>query len=232
MKRYYGGYLSRWRVGERLQAVYGDEPRRIVGALVLCDAGVSVSDYCASHVSVAAATAPDVDLAAAHRVSPLVEPTDVLLSWAERPPPLRSHLGEHTWTSTLERALLEAVDADALSTVQLEVAAQALHLGLAGRADRVLACARDLGADRALRKLRSLATAMRRRRCDAAALVADGLLSPCYSSLAEPPEGLATDDWVIIDDPLQDVSRASALDHVNRVAWIDYPEHTIDEVLY
>ncbi len=235
MERTYGAQLLGWRVGERLAAVYGDAPRRITGGLVLCDAGVSVSDYCASHVFVAAAVAADPRLAVEHQLFTTVEPIESLLAYAEQPPSLRAHLGDDTWVSTLERATLEAVDAAHLPSLQVELAAHALNLGLAGDAAGIVAVADDLGWHRALRKLRSLVAVMWARRPANHDGVPEALLHPRYRRLAEPPARAETADWVVIDDPMReigDISEASELDATHRVAWIEQPACTVDVVRY
>lgn len=232
MARPCGGHLTTANVAERLDAVFGEQPRRIYGALVLADAGASITECSAAVLRVAAAVAPDPGVAAAHKVRAVVEPESTLLAWSEQPPLLRPYIGECTWLSTLERAALEAVDANDVSMFPLEVAAKALSWGLAGSPDRIVAAAAELGRDRSLRMLRSLAAALRNRRGTRPVPTPEGMLHPDYDTLVLPSTHQAAGEWVVIDDLETDGADLTFYDDANRVAWRDEPERTIDNVLY
>lgn len=232
MNRPCGGHLTGWNVAARLDAVFGDEPRRIHGALVLADAGASVTEYSAATLRVAAAVAPDADVAAAHRVLPRVEPADTLLRWAEQPPALREHVGERTWLSTLERAVLEAVDVKDISGLSLEIAARALTWKLAGSSERIHAAADELGWDQALRKLRSLATIMHQLRYEYPVPIPNGMLHPEYEPLTQPPARTLTGGWAVIDDFDIDTDSFYGHDYDNRVTWVEEPEMILDNILH
>lgn len=231
MERLYGNQLATDGLAERLDAVFGDEPRRIFGAVVLADAGASITECSTARLRVASPVLPDLELAATHSIRPRQESLGTLSLWAERPSVLLPYLGERTWVSTLERAVLEAVDAQDVSMLPLEIAAKALSWGVAGTADRIIACADALGLERALRMLRSLARALKDRRGLAPVPTPEGMLYPLYDLLAESPRRPSTADWVLIDD-LDSVDRGITLrDYDNRVVWVDHPQHTIDSVL-
>lgn len=216
----------------RLDAVYGREPRRIYGALVLADAGASVTEYSGAVLRVAAAVAPDADIAAAHGVFPRVEPADTLLRWADQPRLLAEYIGERTWLSTLERAVLEAVDLKDISGLSLEIAARALTWRLAGSVHRIHAAAEELGWDQALRKLRSLAAAMHQLRFEHPVSLPNGMLHPEYEPLTEPPARTLSGGWAVIDDFEIDTNRFHEHDYDNRVTWVEEPEMVLDNVLH
>ena len=159
-------------------------------------------------------------------VHPYEESTETLLVGA-------TQLHGSTWVSSPERALLECLRSSDNVCDGDTAAAVVLYTGRAGSPSRVVELAEQLGWDRPLRRLASLATRMNNCR-GVFTPVPEGFLPASQRPLLDVPPARAGAEWISLMPYRHDWVRGDPAfrDDQYRVLWWDHPHDFLEDLLY
>ena len=208
---------------DRLQSLYGETPHRISHLTAMSMADVAVKSGFALSVS---GPPVDPDVARELKVIHREESNDTLTVGADL-------WKGATWVSLPERALLECLHADDMLPNGEAVAAQVLFQGQAVDPGIVMSLAQQMGWDKPLRRLGSIATRMDNCR-DVFRLMPDGFLhdnQEIFLEVDEAPDA----DWICVIPTRHDPppNGDAFRDEKYRVIWCwIHPHMLLEDLLY
>ena len=207
----------------RLWPLWGSAPHRLSHTTAMAMAPAAIKTGLFLDVS-GPAVCPET---ASHlRVRPYEEAPDTLLLGARQ-------LHEATWVSSPERTLLECLRSAGEVSDGDAAAAQVLYTGRAVSPRRVLELADQLGWERPLRRLASLARRM--NNCRGVFTPApEGFLPASQQLLLDAPPAPDDSEWICLMPYRHEwVSGDPAFrDEEYRVVWWDHPHEFLEDLLY
>lgn len=208
---------------DRLQALWGDQPRRLshTSALAMAPSPVKTG-------MVVDAAGPPVDSDTAKRLGVMAcpEPHDTMLIAARR-------LHGQTWVSTPARALLECLQDRNTTLYPDEAAARTLFYEAAPPATEAVAVAEQLGWRDPLRRLASIATAMRDHSADFARFCPQGLLPESQSQYLDVGPCGHTTEWIWLTGNCSQLPgyEPAYKDDKHGVLWGQHPHVLLEDLL-